>query len=354
MIYTVRAPGRVNLIGEHTDYSDGFCLPMAIDRECRIEVTPSDGDRIRASSRQLPGEAVVSVTDASVPPDAPRWSRFVAGTVETLVAAGHRVSAADLRIDSSVPAGAGLSSSSALSIALTLALLPPEAPERSDRRGIARLALAAEVAATGVPGGLLDQMASLFGAARHALLLDCRDLSVEPIPMPDDVAVLIVHSGVTRELADSQYAERRRACEAASARLGIPALRDATPEQVASDPFARHVVSENARVLDFAAALRASDPARLGELLLAGHASLRDDYAVSTPELDLLVRTFMEAGAYGARLTGAGFGGCVVALAPATDAIRCLETTRTRYSEASGREPIGFLARPVDGAGRTP
>lgn len=352
-MHMVRAPGRVNLIGEHTDYSDGFCLPMAIDRECRIRVTPTTTPWIRARSHQLPDETTVAIDDGSSPEDAPRWSLFVAGTVTTLLARGHRLEGADLDIDSTVPAGAGLSSSSALSIALTLALLPADAPERADRREIARLALAAEVAATGVPGGLLDQMASLFGEAEHALLLDCRDLSVKPVPLPPDLAVLIVHSGVTRELVDSEYAQRRAATEAAAARLGIPALRDASPDQVADDPVARHVVSENARVLEFVANLSRPVPERLGELLLASHASLRDDFAVSTPELDLLVETFVANGAYGARLTGAGFGGCVVALAPVATADRCLDATIDAYGEASGRPATGFHARAAAGAGNT-
>ena len=319
-----------------------------------MHVRPTDEPWISARSRQLAGIARVSTIDGTVAPESPRWSRFVAGTVTTLIERGYTIGGAEIEIDSTVPAGAGLSSSSALAVALTLTFLPVDAPERSDRREVAQLALATEVAATGVPGGLLDQMASLFGRADHALLLDCRDLSVEPVPLPAEVAVLIMHSGVTRELADSAYADRRAACETAAARIGVPALRDATPEQVADDPIARHVVGENARVREFAAAMRRSDAERLGELLLAGHASLRDDFAVSIPELDLLVDTFVARGAYGARLTGAGFGGCVVALAPADAAIRCLEATAAAYSDASGRIPVGFHARAVAGAGITP
>ena len=348
----VRAPGRVNLIGEHTDYSEGWCLPVAIDRECHVTLTPNADGVVRAESRELPGLVEVG-GDGTIGPDAPRWGRFVAGAVSVLRAHGHAVPGADLAVHSTVPAGAGLSSSTALSVALVLALLPADAPERDDRDRIARLALAAEVAATGVPGGLLDQMASLHGRAGHALLLDCRSLSVEPVPIPPELAILVVHSGIARELADSEYSARRTACEAAAARLGVPALRDATPDQVADDPIARHVVSENARVLECAAALRQGDLAAVGRLLLAGHASLRDDYRVSLPELDRLVDEFVAHGALGARLTGAGFGGCVVGLARDADAGPCLEATVAAYRAATGLPATGFRVVAAAGAGVT-
>ncbi len=348
----VRAPGRVNLIGEHTDYSDGFCLPVAIDRECRITVTPAAEPRIRARSAQLDGRFETDLTGTRT--SGPGWGGFVAGTVRALVAAGHAPTGADLEIDSAVPPGAGLSSSSALSVALVLALLPADAPVRSDVVGLARLALAAEVAATGVPGGLLDQMASLSGRPGHALLLDCRSLVVEPVLLPAGLAILVVHSGVERRLADSEYAARRAACEAAARRLGIPALRDADPAAVADDPIARHVVSENARVLACAAALRTGDLERVGALLLEGHASLRDDFRVSVPELDTLVECFVEHGALGARLTGAGFGGCVVGLAVRDRAASCLAGTLRAYRSRAGREPLGFAVEAVAGAGEAP
>jgi galactokinase len=346
----VRAPGRVNLIGEHTDYSDGWCLPVAIDRECRIRVTADGGTELRARSAELPGEVRVPL-DGAEPPGTPRWGRFVAGAVRVLRARGHEVAGGDLAVRSTVPAGAGLSSSTALSVALVLALLPADASERDDRDAIARLALAAEVEATGVPGGLLDQMASLHGREGHALLLDCRTLAVEPVPVPRELAILVIHSGIRRELADSEYAARRAACEAAAARIGVPVLRDATATQVADDPIARHVVSENARVLACAAALRAGDLATVGAILLAGHASLRDDFRVSRPELDLLVERFVEHGALGARLTGAGFGGCVVGLARAVDAEACLDDTLADYRARTARPATGFRVTPADAAG---
>ncbi len=347
----VRAPGRVNLIGEHTDYSDGFCLPVAIDRECRITASPLDAPVVRAGSAQMAGTVEIGLA-AGPPYRGPRWGRFVDGAVQVVREAGHPIAGCSLAVDSSVPAGSGLSSSSALAVALVLTLLPVDAPERADPRALARLALAAEVLATGVPGGLLDQMASLCGRADHALLLDCRDLSVEPIPLPPDLAILVVHSGVARDLADSEYGARRHACEAAASRLGVRALRDATLDQVGSDPIARHVVSENQRVLDCCAALRAGDLERVGAILRAGHASLRDDFRVSTPELDLLVDLLVDHGALGARLTGAGFGGCAVAaVTVAADAERCLAATLPAYAAASGRTGTGFRVRAAAGAG---
>ena len=348
---TVRAPGRVNLIGEHTDYSGGYCLPVAIDRECRIHSEADESHVVTAHSAQLAGRVEVSIDDGSPHPDSPPWGTFVAGTVQVLRELGHVLGGAHLEIDSTVPAGSGLSSSSALSIALVLTLLPVDAAERADRRALASLALAAEVRATGVPGGLLDQMASLYGVADHALLLDCRSLSVDPVPLPPDLAILVIHSGVPRDLATSEYAQRRAACEAIAARIGVAMLRDATFEQVADDPIGRHVVTENARVLEFAAALQRGDIEALGPLLVASHVSLRDDFAVSTPELDLLVDSFMEHGAIGARLTGAGFGGCVIALAPKPDADHCLSAAMRSYEIRTRRHPMGFVARSADGAG---
>jgi galactokinase len=349
--FEVRAPGRVNLIGEHTDYADGLCLPMAIDRECRIRAVPLGEPVVRARSAERSGIVEVSLHETPDLAQQPVWGRFVAGAVEAVRGLDQEVRGCELSVHSTVPAGAGLSSSSALAVALVLALLPSDASVRAAPETVARAALAAEVAATGVPGGLLDQMASLHGLAGHALLLDCRTLTVEPVPLPDDLAVLVVHSGIARELRDSEYAQRRAACEAAAARIGVPALRDATAAAVVDDPIARHVVSENARVVACAGALRAGDLAAVGALLLEGHASLRDDFRVSLPELDVLVGCFLDAGALGARLTGAGFGGCVVGVTTADRADACLAATVTAYGHRTGRTPTGFRIHAVDGAG---
>jgi galactokinase len=351
----LRAPGRVNLIGDHTDYNDGFCLPLAIDRECVAAGTPRSDGRVTLQSREVPG-AVDLAADGSEDPAGvePAWGRFAAGVLQALGDRGREPVGFDGTVTSTVPTGAGLSSSTALSVALTLALAEAAGLELPDRREVARVALDAEVRATGVPGGIMDQLASIFGAADHALLLDCRSLAVTPIALPRSHVVLVVHSGIARTLVGSAYAERRAACEAAAARIGIAALRDATTEQVADNPFARHVVTENRRVLDFARALENGDVNALGPLLLASHASLRDDYAVSTPELDVLVDLLVEHGAIGARLTGAGFGGCVVALVQRNHADDCAAKTVAAYDERTGLESHAFVVHAVDGAGRIP
>jgi galactokinase len=198
----------------------------------------------------------------------------------------------------------------------------------------------------------MDQLASIVGRRDHALLIDCRSLAVDYVPLPPDLDVLVVHSGVARMLESSEYAERRAACEEVARRLGVPALRDATLEQVADEPRARHVVTENARVLEAAKALAAGDVETVGRLLSESHASLRDDFEVSTPELDALCAALEDAGAFGARLTGAGFGGCVVALAPADDIDRLVAAASKSYRAATGLEPTPFVCRAAGGAGR--
>jgi len=340
-----RAPGRVNLIGEHTDYNDGFVLPLAIDLECVVRARPRDDGAVRAVSANAEGEVEAGL-------EGPDWGRYVSAVAAVLDERGRPAIGADLEIDSTVPVGAGLSSSAALEVAVALALcdvasftLPPLELARSCRE--------AEQRASGVPCGIMDQLASISGRAGCALLIDCRSLEVEPIPLPDGVAVVVVHSGLPRVVADSAYAERRAECERVAATLGLPALRDATLEQVADEPRARYVVSENARVLAAAEALRAGDVDALGPLLSTSHAGLRDDFEVSTPELDLLVAELERAGALGARLTGAGFGGCVVALASADDAPRVSSEAAGRYAAQTGLNPIAHLCRAVDGAGST-
>jgi galactokinase len=355
----VRAPGRVNLIGDHTDYNDGFVFPMAIDRDCLLALAsptvparPAPEARIAAMSLEVEGAVDVAADGSDGPRTVePAWGRFVAGAAAALAERGARVPPLQLAVSSTVPVGSGLSSSSALAVALTLALADAgDCP--LDRIETAKAALDAEVRATGVPGGLMDQLASLFGVAGHALLIDCRSLTVDPVPLPRSLGVVIVHCGLARTLVGSAYSERRAACELTAAGLGVAALRDATLEQVRDEPRARHVVTENARVLDFAAALRDGDINALGPLLLASHASLRDDYEVSTPELDLLVDILVDSGAMGARLTGAGFGGCVVALVQRNHADDLVAKTVSRYRAASGLEPMAFVARAVGPAGQ--
>jgi galactokinase len=346
-----RAPGRVNLIGDHTDYNEGFVLPVAIDLGCIVRAKPNDDGVVRLRSDALDGNVVLAADGSTQPTDVEDvWGRYAAGVVGTLAERGRPAAGIDAVVSSTIPIGAGLSSSAALEVALGLALcdaagfeLPP-----------LELAIAcqeAEQVATGVPCGIMDQLASLAGRHNHALLIDCRSLEVTPIPLPPRLAVLIVHSGMSRALVDSAYAERREACESVAALLGLSSLRDATLEQVADEPRARHVVTENARVLEAASALEDGDVAALGPLLNESHASLRDDFEVSTPELDVLVAELVEAGAFGARLTGGGFGGCVIAVCGAADAARVADTASLRYAERTGLRPTLFRCRAVDGAG---
>ena len=344
-----RSPGRVNLVGDHTDHQDGFCLPMAIDRECRVEFVPDGTAILRARSGDLPGEVRVDADGRVTGPD---WGRFVAAAAEVVAAGVDRgaVPGGTLTVASTVPAGAGLSSSAALSVALVGALT--EAAGRSlVTADLAAAARATEIAATGVPCGILDQTAVTAGAAGHALLLDCRSLAVTPITVPDHLAIVVVHSGRTRRLADGGYAERVAACRAAATRLGLRSLRDAAPADVADDPAARHVVSENARVLAAAEALRAGDGAALGALMSASHASLRDDFGVSSPELDATVERLVAAGAFGARLTGAGFGGCVVGVAPSDRADAVVAHAVRSAAAATGTAPLAFVVGPAEPAG---
>jgi galactokinase len=345
-----RAPGRVNLIGDHTDYNDGFVLPFAIELECVVRGRRSDDGVVRLRSREIEGEVELPADGSADPLHVePPWGRYVAGVLRSLAERGRDAVGFTGEIASSVPTGSGLSSSAAFEVSLALAL--------SDAAGLElpphELALACQAAdhAMGVPSGIMDQLTSVAGRRGAALLIDCRSLEARPIAMPEELATVVVHTGMPRALAGSEYAERRRACEAVARRLGVPALRDATPAQVADEPRARHVVSENARVLAAADALAAGDAETLGRLLRESHASLRDDFEVSTPELDALVEALEGAGALGARLTGAGFGGCAVALAERSRAEAVARDGAERYRAATGREPTAWIFRPADGAG---
>jgi galactokinase len=341
-----RAPGRVNLIGDHTDYNEGFVLPAAIDLETSVRARRRDDALIRVRSFG----SRVEIREQDDPRTVePAWGRYAAAVAGALAVRGRPPVGIDADVSSTVPAGAGLSSSAALEVSVALALCDAASFELPPLE----LALAcqeAEQVARGVPTGIMDQLSSIAGRAGCALLIDCRSLEVEPIPLPDELAIVVVHSGVERALEGSAYAERRAACERVAAALGLRSLRDATPEQVADEPRARHVVSENARVLASVQALKRGDVDSLGPLLDASHASLRDDFEVSTPELDALVEALRDAGALGARLTGAGFGGCVVALAPRADAGRIAGEAAARYADESGRKPRSWIVRAVDGA----
>jgi len=312
------APGRVNLMGDHTDYTGGLVLPMAVDLGTTVEGTASSREHVRLSSAEEPDDAVVPLTVTDPAAIEPPWARYVAGVVSVLRPMTGFVGT----VHTTLPIGAGLYSSAALEAAVALALGFDGSPHE-----LARACQEAEQIASGVPCGVMDQLAAAAGVAGHALLIDCSTLTVEPVALPAGVEVVVAHSGVQRALVTSAYARRRSECEAAERALGIP-LRDATPADVArlDDALfrrrARHVVSENRRVCAVAEAFAGADLATIGEAMTASHASLRDDFEVSTPELDALVaRLTRTPGVIGARLTGAGFGGCAVALVHAGAAV---------------------------------
>jgi galactokinase len=292
------APGRVNLIGEHTDYNDGLCLPFATEQGVTVTAVPRPGVGVEAAGP------------------------FVAGAVAELERAGLELRGCRLEIQSDLPQRAGLASSAALTVAACLALCAVSEIEPPPRLELARLCSRVENDWVGQPTGLLDQMASLHGEAEHALRLDMQELSVEPVPLRlEGHSVVTLDSGAPRSLAESGYGERRAECERAARELGVASLRDAAPEDAdrLAEPLAgrvRHVISENGRVDAMVAALRAGDIAEAGWLLDASHQSLRDDYDASVAEVEATVERAKAAGALGTRMVGGGFGGHVLALFP--------------------------------------
>jgi galactokinase len=355
------APARVNLIGEHTDYNDGFVLPLAIDRRVTVAAARRGDDLLRLVSLEK-GERRLRL--AEVGPGAVRgWAAYAAGPLWALRQDGAEVGGLDLVLTSDVPIGSGLSSSAAVECATLLAARDLYGGP-DDRARLAAIAQRGENDVVGVPCGIMDQMAALACRAAHVLLLDCRSLEADQVPFaPADagLALLVVDTRVSHALADSAYAERRATCEQAAGVLGVRALRDATRAglDAARDRLgelryrrARHVVGENARVLEVAALLRAGRPEAVGGALLASHASLRDDYQVSAPELDAAVEAAVTAGALGARMTGAGFGGCALALVPAEAAADTGKAVAAAFAERGFREPAVFDVRPADGAAR--
>ena len=358
-----RGPGRVNLIGEHTDYNDGFVLPAAIDRAAYVAAAPRDDRRLRAWANHYGAEVTLEL-DRAAPGVAEDWAVYVLGMAAMIEGEGHRLSGADLVIDGDVPGGAGLSSSAALENAVGAALVALDGLHISPLR-IAQLGQQTEHQYAGVKTGIMDQMISALGQAQHALLIDCRSYEFRPIPMPPDVRIVVCDSKVSRELAGSAYNERRAQCEEAVRLLqpalpGITALRDVSPEQLDTHhdllpPLvyrrALHVVTENARTLEAAERLQDGDLERFGVLMNESHRSLRDDYEVSSPQLDTLVAAAQAVpGVYGARLTGAGFGGCTVALVR-PDAVEQVIAEVTRaYQQAFAKVPEVYVCTASDGA----
>jgi galactokinase len=358
------SPGRVNLIGEHTDYNDGYALPFGIPARARVAVARRDDRGLRMRSLQHPGEDAAVCVDDLAPGQLTGWPTYVAGVVWAARRAGIDVPGIDLLLDGRVPAGSGLSSSAALECAVATALNDLLAAGL-DRNALARLSQVTENEFVGAPTGMLDQMASLHAQRGHALFLDNRTLFVEQVPLDPASAglrLVIVDTTVHHDNADGAYGERRATCERAADTLGVPALRDISRDDLADaldrlpDDEARrcvrHVVTEDQRVLDAVAALRSGDWTALAAAMDASHASLRDDYQVSSAELDVAVETARAAGALGSRMTGAGFGGSTISLVP-EDRVAAVRDAVTRaFGERGWSEPAVGETEPADGARR--
>jgi galactokinase len=357
------APGRINLIGEHTDYNLGFALPIALPQRTLVTFTPDAGEAITASSDRAP--ETVRIPLGTVPGDVHGWAGYVAGVVWALRQAGHPVPGGTMSITSDVEMGSGLSSSAALECA-TLGAITSAAGVRIDAQEQARLAQRAENEYVGAPTGLLDQLASVFGQPSTALLIDFHDVTVTPVTFDPDthgVALLLIDSRARHSHADGDYAARRASCERAAADLAVPALRDiqdlGPPALTAvTDPVdarrAHHVLTENQRVLDCVAALTNSDFAKAGRIFTASHASMRDDFEITTEHIDLIADTATRAGALGARMTGGGFGGCVIALVPSDQAPAVGAAVRRAVRDAGFQQPVISRTRAATGAGPCP
>ncbi len=353
----VRAPGRVNLIGEHTDYNDGYVMPLAIDRAVWIAARPRGDSYVTLYSMDFQQAAELSLTEIVKRENL--WVEYVQGVAWALQEAGHSLAGWNGVIAGDVPIGAGLSSSAAIERASARAFcsignVEWNAPE------MAKLCQHVENDWIGVKTGIMDQMISATGVKDHAVLIDCRWLHLDPVPLPPGTVVVVLDTATRRELVTSEYGKRRAQCEAAARFLNVPALRDVTMEQLVAvqdlldDVIfrrARHVVGENERTMNAAYAMRNGDAATLGRLMNESHASLRDDYEVSSDALNLIVECARAHEAcIGARMTGGGFGGCAVALVKAEAAQNFAEKVAATYQQKSGRTPAIYVCQATDGA----
>lgn len=352
----VRSPGRVNLIGDHTDYNDGFVLPLAIDREVWLAASPRSDRRVTVASE---GFERIGVDLDRMERGGSGWGEYVKGVLWAVGAS----QGFDAVLFSQIPVGAGLSSSAALELAV--ARLVAEIDGRDwDPVEAARACQRAENDWVGMPCGIMDQLVVATGRAGHACLIDCRSLDVEHRRIPEDVAVVVLDTGTRRELVGSAYAERRAACEAVAAALGVRALRDLDEKDLdarldglsAVDLMrARHVVTENRRTVEAAGMLDSGDVEAAGRLMTESHASLRDDFEVSSPALDTMVEAALAApGCLGARMTGAGFGGCAVALVEGEAVTSFVDRALDGYQQATGLDPVAYPCSAVDGVSLVP
>jgi galactokinase len=351
---THRAPGRVNLIGEHTDYNLGFVLPVALDLECRVTVEPADGGKLHVSSEQQKESRAWPVAEIARLEPAHDWTDYVAGVARELVRAGVEIRPLNLRISSTVPVGAGLSSSAAVEVASALALLDGWA---MDKLELARLCQRAENQFVGMPSGIMDQYVSVFGEEHAAIRIDCRSLEHRTVRLPDGVEFLAVNTMVKHELTGSAYKQRTEECAEAARLLGVESLRDAKLDQLAVEMpevvkrRARHVISEDDRVEQFVGAAERGEVERMGRLFVESHRSLQHDYEVSCEELDFLVDEALKIeGVYGARMTGGGFGGCTVNMMCPEVAKRFKVGIAAAYEARFGVTPRIYPVRPSAGA----
>ncbi|MFF0269155.1 galactokinase [Kribbella sp. NPDC004536] len=358
-----RAPGRVNLIGEHTDYNDGLVLPIALPNRILITASKRDDGRVAVASSGHDG-VIEFALESLAPGSVGDWAAYPAGAAWVLREAGYAIGGANLLVDSDLPSGAGLSSSAALLCATSVALLGLHGIE-ADPAEVARLAQKAENQYVGAPVGLMDQMASMCCTAGHALYFDIRAMSTDQIPFDppaDDLTLLVVDVKAPHRHVDGEYAARRKSCEQAAAELGVPALRsiafedlDAALARLSDDVVrrrVRHVVTEIRRVEDAVALMRDGKLREVGPLFTASHASMRDDFEITVPELDVAVDAALAAGAVGARMTGGGFGGCIIALVEASAADNVLSAIEKAFAEHGFSAPASLAATPSAGASR--
>lgn len=361
------APGRVNLIGEHTDYNRGLVLPFAIDRRTTCALAPREDGLIRVTSTHT-GEVVTIGLDDLAPESLTDWSAYVLGVAWALREMGGTPTGFDAALDSDVPIGAGLSSSAAIECAVAVALdevwVLGLAHDDAGRMQLALACQRAENIAVGAPTGVMDQTASLFGKADHAVMLDCDSLTPTSVALGLDaagLAVMVINSRVAHEHATGGYRERRADCEAGAAALGVASLRELTEADLPRAAAlledrvlrrVRHVITENARVVRTAQVLAAEGPEAIGDLMLGSHASMRDDFQISVPEIDVAVEAAVGAGAVGARLTGGGFGGASVALVPRARWDAVASAVTAALADRAMTAPHIFEVRPSDGARR--
>jgi galactokinase len=352
----VRAPGRVNLIGEHTDYNDGFVLPCAIGLATMVAASKRDDCEIHVIAKDF--EDAADCFDLShIGKSGQGWANYVRAMVDALQTAGITLTGANLAITGNVPKGAGLSSSASLEVAVGQAMLALT-ETTVDRTRLAQIAQVAECTFVGTQCGIMDQLVSARGKAGHALLIDCRSLEITDVPLSDDVAIMIVHSGIIRGLVDGHYNQRRRQCEVAANAMGMAALRDANMDMLDAAKLdaityarARHVITENQRTLDAANALAESDLVTLGRLMAESHASMRDDFDITVPAIDSLVALLQSAIGErgGARMTGGGFGGACVAILPADRVEAVRSDVKAEYRTPGGEAPLIMIERPGPG-----